>query len=939
MRSLIPGLLLAAAVPALSTGAAAQTAIAAAASAKAAPAAAANEDADPEIVVVGQRQPGAVIGDIPAEIQIGPAEIRSYAASSLADLLTQLAPQTGSNRGRGGGAPVVLLNGRRVSSFSELRDIPPEAILRVDILPEEVSLKYGYSADQRVVNFVLRPRFRATTAELSDKAPTRGGANFAEAESSYLRINKAGRFNLALDLQGTDPLLESARGVQSSPPARPYDLAGNVTALDGVSPIDPALSALAGTPVTIAGVPAGVARPGLGDLAANTANVTALGPYRTLVAASQQFTANAVLNRAIFGGISATINTRLTINDSNARIGLAGAALTLPDSNPASPFGNPVLVDRYLGTDPLIQHVITTTEHLGITLDRDVAKWRFSMTGNYDRSDTRTRTDTGIDTSALQAGINDGSVSPFGTLPAGLIGGRLVNTGTSISNTGNLDILATGSFVSLPAGAINTSLRAGVTALALDSDASRGGVETTTRITRQTGNGQINVDVPITSVRNDVLAKLGDLSINGNFAASQLSDFGTLTTIGYGLKWAPISAITFIASSTDDEGPPTPQQLGNPQLFTPNVRVFDYVTGQTASVTRIDGGNSALSADHRHVTKLGLTLKPVEKADLTFTANYIRAFTRNAIAAFPGTATAEIQSAFADRFRRDAFGNLVQVDARPVNFARTDQENLRLGINFSMPLTSARQREFEALRAAGGFGGRPGGQGGPPDAPRAAGGPGGGPGGGGPGGGPGGGGGGGGGNRGGFGGFGGGRLQFAVYYTENFRDTVNIRPGVPVLDLLNGSATGNSGGTPHRLVELQGGASKDGLGFRLSGNWQSGTTVNGGVPGAANTLHFGDLATFNLRFFADLGQQPKLVRAHPWLRGARVQVGFDNIFDQRLRVTDNNGLVPVNYQPDLIDPTGRAFRISFRKLFFTIPPRAVPPPAPPTPAPAPPPAT
>ncbi|MGJ3629017.1 hypothetical protein AB5I41_23055 [Sphingomonas sp. MMS24-JH45] len=48
------------------------------------------------------------------------------------------APQTRSGRGAGG-PPVVLVNGRRVSGFQEIRDLPTEAIQRVDILPEEVA--------------------------------------------------------------------------------------------------------------------------------------------------------------------------------------------------------------------------------------------------------------------------------------------------------------------------------------------------------------------------------------------------------------------------------------------------------------------------------------------------------------------------------------------------------------------------------------------------------------------------------------------------------------------------------------------------------------------------------------------------------------------------------------------------------------------------------
>jgi hypothetical protein len=32
-------------------------------------------------------------------------------------------------------------------------------------------------------------------------------------------------------------------------------------------------------------------------------------------------------------------------------------------------------------------------------------------------------------------------------------------------------------------------------------------------------------------------------------------------------------------------------------------------------------------------------------------------------------------------------------------------------------------------------------------------------------------------------------------------------------------------------------------------------------------------------------------------------------------VTDENGVVPLRYQPALIDPTGRSFAIQFRKMF------------------------
>jgi outer membrane receptor protein involved in Fe transport len=53
-----------------------------------------------------------------------------------------------------------------------------------------------------------------------------------------------------------------------------------------------------------------------------------------------------------------------------------------------------------------------------------------------------------------------------------------------------------------------------------------------------------------------------------------------------------------------------------------------------------------------------------------------------------------------------------------------------------------------------------------------------------------------------------------------------------------------------------------------------------------------------------------------WARGLRVSVGVNNVFDQRLRVTDPTGVTPISFQPDLLDPLGRSVSISIRKQFF-----------------------
>jgi hypothetical protein len=185
-----------------------------------------------------------------------------------------------------------------------------------------------------------------------------------------------------------------------------------------------------------------------------------------------------------------------------------------------------------------------------------------------------------------------------------------------------------------------------------------------------------------------------------------------------------------------------------------------------------------------------------------------------------------------------------------------------------------------------------------------------------------------GGGRGGFGGFGGGggrggRLTFSVYHTWVLSDRAVLRDGQPTIDLLDGGTIGASGGgTPRHQIELQAGFSQSGLGMRLNGDWQSATRVDGidGFPDSQ--LRFGSLATFDLRLFADLGQRPKLVDKVPFLRGARVTFSIDNLFDARQRVRNANGETPLAYNPFYLDPVGRSFQLTLRKLFFSRPPGA-----------------
>jgi iron complex outermembrane receptor protein len=903
------------------------------------------EESGPAIVVTGTRERGAVLSDIPPEIQLGPRDIRATGASSIADLINILSPQTASTRGRGGDGPVILLDGRRISGFGEIRDLPPEAIERVDILPEEVALQYGYRADQRVVNIVLRRRFKAVTTELGAGMATAGGRDSENAELNFLRILNGGRFSIDAQYQHAGRLLESDRDIVEPIPSRPFALGGNVVGNPFGVQIDPALSALAGQPVTASGIPVAAAD-GRVPLAAynDPLNTTNLGPYRTLSPETQTFTVNTSVKKNLSDKVQATVNARLSVASTDSLLGLGSATVAVPRGNPYSPFASDVSVLRYLAPGaPLERSNDNQNAHLGVTLNGDLLPWRWSFTGNYDIGYTLVRTDAGFDLTDYQQRIaaGDPNVNPFAPVPQRYLNALPVDRAKTRTHDGTADFLVNGPIATLPAGKVNLAAHAAFESHQLDNDVLRAGVATAGHLSREIERAQVNIDVPIANRRTGVLSAVGNLSLNGNARVEHYSDFGTLRTLGGGLNWSPVLPLSLIASITDETGPPSMTQLGNPVLVTPNVRIFDFTRGESADVTVTSGGNPALRSDHRRLWKLGANLKPIRDKDLTISAEFTSERINDPIASFP-IATPQIEAAFPNRFTRDASGRLIRIDQRPINFERSERQQLRWGVNFNAPLGKPRRPNFGGGGGGGGgfgaFGFGPGGGGGarPPatggtaqpapggqtaqgqpatgaapadGAPR----------GGGRGGGGGGFGGRGGGGRGGFGGFGQGRLQLAVYHTWTFKDQILVQPGLPALDLLNGSAVGSNGGQSRHQIDVQAGVFKDGLGARLTATWQSGTVVRGapGVGGQnSSDLFFSPRATLNLRLFADLGQQISLVRKHPWVRGTRIGFSIDNLLDSRLNVRDASGVTPLSYQPGYIDPVGRTVRFSIRKMFF-----------------------
>ncbi|MBB4840245.1 hypothetical protein HNP52_003337 [Sphingomonas kyeonggiensis] len=827
-----------------------------------------------DIVVTGKAPPGSVIGDIPPENRLGQADIAAYGVGTVSELLDAIAEQTASAQGRDDEGPVVLVNGKRISGVNEVSDLPTESIVRVDILPEEVALKYGYDAQRKVVNIILRRRFEGRVANLAGGLATESQGENGSGDFTYTRIRDNDRVNIAGRAKSTASLLESERDL----------------------------------------VPAAIAANGADDR-----------EYRTLKPATRSYGLNANVAHQLGTKTNLSVNLRGDYSTSDGLNGL------------------PLGTSNFLSDDPLRQDSRTTTVGGGVTLNHDLNKrWRLSAVASYSHADTRRDTDRA---------------------DAGLIG---TDRASSLTDSGNASLLVNGKLLALPAGDAAISLRLGGDFSTLSTRSTLGWAATSGDSSRTNGGGQISLDLPLASRAKGVLPFLGKLTANLNGGVTQVSDYGTLGTFGYGLNWTPVTGLSLIAAVNEDRVAPTLAQRGDAVVITDNVRAYDYATGQTVTVSRISGGNPLLKADDRHVVKLGLTAKPWTKLNLTFTANYNNSRTENAILSI-ADGSAALEEAFPEHFERDAAGQLTSIDTRAVNIAREDREQLRWGINFTQVLRAPKRptpppgfrppwmrdrpeggrpngetrydrppegtdpehrdgpppgedgdivvngrelRDPSGPGRPGGFDGPPDGFGPPPGGPPPEGfgpPPPGGPGGFGPppp-----------GGFRGGPGGPGGGgsdngaRLQFSLYHSVILKDEIVLREGLAPIDLMDG---GTLGGTPRARhnVQLNTGVIDNGVGVRLSGSWKSAAEVTGTSP--AGDLRFGALATFELRVFANLANR---FRGKDWARGTRVSLSIANLLNTRQKVTDASGATPLAYQGAYLDPEGRTLLLSVRRIF------------------------
>jgi hypothetical protein len=164
----------------------------------------------------------------------------------------------------------------------------------------------------------------------------------------------------------------------------------------------------------------------------------------------------------------------------------------------------------------------------------------------------------------------------------------------------------------------------------------------------------------------------------------------------------------------------------------------------------------------------------------------------------------------------------------------------------------------------------------------------------------------------GFGRDGRGRYFVNLTHSIELENTIQIGQATPVLDQLDGDTT-QALGFPSHNTRLEAGIFRNGKGLRLSGTYTGSTRINGSTQPGSSDLFFDDLVIIDLRVFFNLGQV--FEKRDTFLKNIRVAFRADNVFNSRRNVRNASGDVPLTYQPNLLDPTGRFVGIDIRKMF------------------------
>ncbi|MES2300822.1 MAG: hypothetical protein V4521_01890, partial [Pseudomonadota bacterium] len=473
---------------------------------------------DRQIVVIGERWIVSQLADVEPEQVYDEDRIASYGASTVGELVDQIRDENGDDQ------PALLVNGQPVGDIGDISDFPVEAIRKVEALPRGSAARVGGASGQRTYNIVLRPSVKSMTLTGSREVATEGDWSLNRGEALFTLIARKNRLNLAIRASDSDDLFESDRNLTRLDASVPFAPAGNILPFR-TEEIDPALSALAGMPVTTIALPGKTARPTLASLLpfANTLNDSRIGEFRTLRGATRPIDASLSGNKTLLPWLSLSFNARIGRTTSSSLNGLPTARFLLQPGHPASPFGVPVVLALSDPARPLRYATTSDSKSVTASLLANWANWQGTLLGRHDE---RERRSDSILNGSVAGGVIpiDAATDPFGGSLAALIPLSLRTT-RSRTTTREARFDVQGPLLALPTGSVQLRAGIGASGTSLNATDATG---RTTAISRNEWNIRGGVTVPLTARGKGFPGFIGDTDLSADLSRQSLGRFGRI---------------------------------------------------------------------------------------------------------------------------------------------------------------------------------------------------------------------------------------------------------------------------------------------------------------------------------------------------------------------------------------------------------------------------
>jgi len=580
---------------------------------------------DEPIIVTGRRWGQA---DIASETDLDEDRIGAYGANTIGELIEDIAPLIGGPRD----TPILLVNGRRIGSPTEITGYPPEALNRLAILPPEAAARYGYSAGQRVVNLELKKHFASTDVDAGFAMPFAGGRTSSQLSVGRSVIDGDTRWNVQLRGGADTLLLKSERDI----PVRA-----------DVAAILPLLEAAEGQ---------------------------AIDPNRfeSLTAKTRSRDLNIGVTRPV-GDFFLSLNANAGVNRSTQLTGMPLASIVVPSA------GGDEILYRLAGDRALQSQQRSTNFGASASLSGAIAGWPTSFSASYSSSRNNSSNDTGYDSSALQQRVDAGdpAFDPSGSWPSLPL---LTDRNRSNSQTIGATFNASRSILKLPAGEASTSvtLNASQSRSRFRALTASTGAVSQDRFSSSQLDGRWSLTVPVASRALGVLAPLGDLGLDLSMEFGKASRTKTRYKWDAGARWTPFPFVDFRASFGRENVEPLFEQLHGPRIEMVT-RLFDFAQQEYVQPISIFGGNPDLQGGSIRNLSAGAMMRPFGGDLATFNIEYRSRVARGGIASLPAL-TPDIEAIFPERVTRDAGGRLISIDARPINISHDRTESITSGV-------------------------------------------------------------------------------------------------------------------------------------------------------------------------------------------------------------------------------------------------------------------